>query len=157
MQPFTLHDVYALDWRYGGHTAPPEYPWWPFRNFGLRDSNLSANFPTTAQLGMHLLAAEGGPQVDGVVALNEPVIARILGIVGPVMVPEYHQIVSEQNLEMVIRQYTENQAVLMTPGHQRFTVMLGHAFMAKLHGLPMNQLAAIAQSLLASVRPTATP
>src|SRR5262249_37214130 len=116
------------------------------------DSNLSANFPTTAQLGTHLLAAEGGPQVDGVVALNEPVIARILGIVGPVTVPEYHQVVSEQNLEMIIRQYTENQAVLMTPGHQQFTVMLGHAFMSKLHGLATTQLVAIAQSLLASVR-----
>ncbi len=156
LQPFTLTDILALDLPYaaraGWPPAPPAYPWWPWRAFGLRDSNLSPDFPTSAQLGIHLLAEEGGPEVQGVVALNVVAIARVLAIVGAVNVPEYNQTVTAENLEMVIREYTENDAVRSTPQHEQFTVVLGRAFMSKLHGLPTSQLTAIAQAMLTSLR-----
>jgi Protein of unknown function (DUF4012) len=156
MQPFSLDDVYAFDRPYDQRAdwpgAPPAYSWWPFPGFALRDSNLSPDFPTTAQMGMRLLAAEGGPQVQGAVALNVVAIARVLAVVGPVTVPEYHQTVTAQNLEDVIRSYTENPAVRFSPSHERFTTLLGQAFEAKLHGLPAGQLMAIARSLLTSLR-----
>ena len=156
LQPFALNDIYVLDRPYdiraGWPTAPAIYPWWPHPGFALRDSNLSPDFPTAARLAIQLLPKEGGPPVQGVIALTEPTIARVLAVIGPVQVPEYHQVVTAQNLELVIRQQTENQAVLSTTAHEQFTGLLGKAFQAKLHGLSASQLAAVAQSLLTSLR-----
>ncbi len=154
IQPFTLIDINSLDYRfYGlGRVAPPQYAWWPFKDYGLRDSNLSGDFPTSAQLGMQALVSEGGPEVQGVVALNAVVIERVLAVVGPVAVPEYNEFVTSQNLEDLIRRYTESPSVLLTWGHEQFTIQLGRAFMAKLHGLPADKLVAIAQAMLTSLR-----
>ena len=83
MQPFSLNDVFTLDTPYirktGVSLPPAAYPWWPFRGFGLRDSNLSPDFPTSAQLSLHQLALEGGPDAQGVVAVTAPVIADVAG------------------------------------------------------------------------------
>jgi hypothetical protein len=154
--PFSLDDVYSFDRPYlqkaGWPDPPPAYPWWPFPGFALRDSNLSPDFPTTAQMGIHLMAAEGGLHVQGVVALNAVAIERVLAIVGPVTVPEYHQTVTAQNLEALIRSYTENPIARFSSFHERFTTLLGRAFQSKVHDLPASQLVAIAQALLTSMR-----
>ena len=89
---------------------PATYPWWPFRGFGLRDSNLSPDFPTSAQLSLHQLALEGGPDAQGVVAVTAPVIAKTLEVIGPIEVPEYHETVTAQNMESLVRLYTESAA-----------------------------------------------
>ena len=55
IQPFSLYNVNDID--YGlktngwnlGKRPPAQYSWWPFANWGLRDANLSADFPTTAR------------------------------------------------------------------------------------------------------------
>jgi hypothetical protein len=154
--PFSLEDVYAFDRPYlqqaGWPHAPPAYPWWPFPGFALRDSNLSPDFPTTAQMGIRLLAAEGGPPVQGVVALNAVAIARELAIVGPVSVPDYHQVVTAENLEALIRAYTETPIARVSAWHERFTAMLGQALQSKVHDLPASQLVPIARALLTSLR-----
>lgn len=158
LQPFTLTGTSNLDSPYiakhaWGTLPPPQtYFWWPYGGFGLRDSNLSPDFPTSAQMGIQQLAKESGPTVQGVVALTEPAIARMLGVIGPVTVPGYNAVVTEQNLELIIRQYTENLDVVYTPEHEKFTAELGHAFMAKLRSLPPSQLVAIAQAMLTSLR-----
>jgi len=156
LAPFSLTDVYALDIPYavqqGWPNAPSPYTWWPFHGFGLRDSNLSPSFPTSAQMGIYQLAKEGGPAVQGVVALNALVIARARAVVGPVTVPGYSQMVTAENLEAMIRLYTETPGVRLTARHQRFTIALGRAFMSKLHGLSSGQLLAIAQAMLTSLR-----
>lgn len=156
LQPFSLDDVYSFDRPYLQRTGwpgpPPAYPWWPFPGFALRDSNLSPDFPTTARTGMRLLAAEGGPRVQGAVALNAVAIARVLANVGPVTVPEYHQTVTAQNFETLIRSYTENPIARFSSWHERFTTLLSHAFQSKLHGLPALQLVALAKTLLTSLR-----
>ena len=110
-QPFSLDDVFTLDTPYIRKTKdsvpPAAYSWWPFRGFGLRDSNLSPDFPTSAQLSLHQLALEGGPDAQGVVAVTAPVIAQALEVVGPIEIPEYHETVTAQNMEGLVRLYTE--------------------------------------------------
>ncbi len=156
LQPFSLIDIRMIDYPYMGRVGllppPPAYPWWPMPGFALRDSNLSPDFPTAARLGIKLLATEGGPEVQGAVALTAPAIARVLAVVGPITVPEYNQVVTAENLEAEIRLNTENHAVLYNELHERFTGLLGQAFMSKLHGLPPSQMIGIAQAMLTSLR-----
>jgi len=156
MQPFALNDVFTLDTPYirkiGVSHPPAAYPWWPFRGFGLRDSNLSPDFPTSAQLSLHQLALEGGPDAQGVVAVTAPVIAKALEVIGPIEVPEYHETVTAQNMEALVRLYTENAAARASSKHEQFLLLMGRAFMNKLHGLSAAQLGVIAQNMLASMR-----
>jgi hypothetical protein len=155
MRPFALNDVFTLDTPYirktKDSTPPAAYAWWPFRGFGLRDSNLSPDFPTSAQLSLHQLALEGGPEAQGVVAVTAPVIAKILEVIGPIEVPEYHETVTAQNMETLVRRYTENAAARASSNHEEFLLLMGRAFMAKLHGLQATQLVTIAQHMLASL------
>jgi hypothetical protein len=162
---FTLDDIFALDTPYvikaGWPQAPSRYSWWPFSGFALRDSNLSADFPTSAKLGIDLLRKEGGPQVQGVIALTIPVIENILGIMGSIPLPNYHVTVTAHNLESLIRQYTEtsDQKVgsdlptndQLTTLHERFTALLGRTLMSKLKSAKLDQLISIGQSLLSSL------
>jgi hypothetical protein len=163
--PFTLNDIYALDQPYeqraGWPSAPAKYSWWPFPGYGLRDSNLSFDFPTSAQYGMKLLKTEGGPNVQGVVALTLPVIQRTLTIIGSVPLPEYGVTVTAENLESLLRYYTETNAdragsdlpssEQLTTIHERFTALIGQALMAKLQKAKSQQLLAITQMLFSSI------
>jgi hypothetical protein len=165
IQPFTLNDVYTLDVPYlsrVGNPAPPRgYGWWPFGGWGLRDSNLSGDFPTSARLGMQALQTEGGPVVRGVIAITAPVMERVLGLVGAVPLPEYGVTVTAHNLEPLIRLYTETNSAAagtdlpaddqLTSIHERFTALLGRALMARLHHLSSQQLVQVAQIFLSSL------
>ncbi len=165
IQAFTLNDIFALDVPYvknsGWPTPPAKYSWWPFAGFALRDSNLSADFPTTAKLGIQLLQIEGGPQVQGVVALTIPLIEKILKITGSVPLPEYSVTVTPENLESLIRYYTETSAASagsdlppsdqLTTLHERFTALLGRALMSKLEAAGTKQLIPILQAVLSSL------
>lgn len=151
LQPFTLAPPAGYHAVWGKSPTPSVYPWWPY-DYWVNNSNLSPDFPTAAQEGIRLLAKAGGPQTQGVVALTEPAIERVLAVVGPVAVPGYQTTVTAQNLETVIRQQTENAAVLHTRAHETFTGALGQAFQAKLHGLPTKEMTAIAQAMLTSMR-----
>jgi hypothetical protein len=86
------------------------------------------------------------------VGLTAPMIARVLAVTGPITVPEYNEVVTADNLEAEIRLNTENHDVLYTEQHERFTGLLGQAFMAKLHGLAPSQMMGIANAMLASLR-----
>jgi hypothetical protein len=165
IQPFTLSDVYLLDIPFMQRTpmpAPAAYPWWPKWRFGLRDSNLSANFPTSAQLGISMLHKEGGPTVQGVIAFTPPAIARVLKIIGPIVVPGFPQTVTDQNLEQLIHYYEQtrkNDPVTNLPPadqisspRKRFTALLARAFIQKLHGLPSSELVKIVKATITSLQ-----
>lgn len=98
-----IRDTYLLDKGFGHtyHIAfPTAYSWFTLsRNWGLRDSNLSADFPTSARNGEMLYQLEGGAQpLTGVIAITPAFMERLLTLTGPIAVPEYHETVTAQNL-----------------------------------------------------------
>lgn len=152
-----ITDVDLLDrpFEFAGHTIlyPPEFTW--FRHFlapggwSLRDSNLSADFPTSARNGEDNYYVEGGNlPVQGVIAITPAFIEGILRITGPVAVPEYHEVVSAQNLIDLIHYYqlgagraTEGQGLDYVPapdGHsserKQFTELLAEHLFARVQG-----------------------
>jgi hypothetical protein len=114
--PFTLYNVNDID--YGlrtngwifGRRPPAQYSWWPFANFGLRDSNLSADFPTGAQLIEQVFKNEGGGDVDGVIQFSPVAIAHVLRVTGPIYVPVFNETVTADNLVDKIHFYEEDPA-----------------------------------------------
>jgi hypothetical protein len=180
VQVSSLHDVDRLDYHEWcgscGHTAPTIYDWWPFPNFGLRDSNLSPDFPTTARLVMGQWQTENipgylaqndaihlaGSGLDGVIAITPAPPAQILNITGSIAVPQFGETVTGANLITIIHHYQndpdaiarENAICPATSdgplGTRRkcFTQLLEKLIIARVRSLSLGQLESIGKLLL---------
>jgi hypothetical protein len=107
---FSLQNVALIEYTDSnptiGNQVPEQYrSWWPFANWGLRDANLSPDFPTSAQYEMQLYKLELGHAVDGVVQFTPVMIEHVLAAIGPVQVPRYQETVTAQNLEEKLHYY----------------------------------------------------
>jgi hypothetical protein len=154
VSPFSLRDVLLID--YGGNDvaigrpAPAEYRWMNFGNWGLRDSNLSADYPTTANLNMRVFQEEGGGPVDGNIAFTPAFIAHILEVAGPIEVTDYKETVNAQNLEQRLHYYQQDPAGIAkqkqitgdgsNQARKGFTTLVGKLLMEKVRKLPTAKL-----------------
>ncbi len=146
-----------------GNRPPAKWSWWPFGNFGLRDSNISADYPTTAQEAIKLFAQEGGGNVDGVISLTPIPIEHILAITGPIYVPGYDETITSTNLEDRIHYYQQDPAGIakekqISAGNtsitarKRFTSLVASLLQQKVRQLPLSQLMLVVKQVLADMR-----
>jgi hypothetical protein len=166
--PFTLKDISLIEYANNsptyGNLAPQQYrSWWPFANWGLRDSNLSADFPTSAQIAINQYKQETNRQVDGVVLFTPMLIEHVLNIIGPVQVPGYNETITAQNLEARLHYYQQDNAgiakqVAVQPGdtatsmRKRFTTLLAHLLLDKVRQAPPDELIAVAREMLQDLK-----
>ncbi len=162
--PFSLRDISLVEYidssRTIGQFAPPQYrTWWPFANWGLRDSNLSADFPTSAQIAIAQYELEVGHQIDGVILFTPFLVEHILQIIGPVYVAEYKDTITAQNLEDRLHYYQQDNAgiskqIVIQPGvsttsaRKRFTGLLAHLVLDKVRHAPPDEILTIAHEML---------
>ncbi|HKV57765.1 MAG TPA: DUF4012 domain-containing protein, partial [Ktedonobacteraceae bacterium] len=159
--PFTLQDVTELDYNGNGaeleRQAPPGYTsWMNFGNFGLRDANLSGDFPTTARLAMQVFEEEGGGPVDGDIMFTPTAIEHVLDIVGPIKIPEYNDTITAQNLEDKLHYYQNDQAAINlqkektntnnAASRKSFTALVGKKLLDTVRHLPVKTLLKVAQN-----------
>jgi hypothetical protein len=116
--PFSLRDISFVEYSddsptYGQYAPSPYRSWWPFANWGLRDSNLSADFPTSAKLAIERYKHEVNRDVDGVILLTPFFIEQILQVLGPLKIPQYNETITAQNLEEKLHYYQlDNKGIL---------------------------------------------
>ena len=162
--PFTLKDISLVEYvdtsKTLGMVAPAQYrSWWPFANWGLRDSNLSADFPTSASIAIQQYQLEVGHNVDGVILFTPFLIEHVLQIIGPIHVPGYNDTITAQNLEDRLHYYQQDNAgiakqVAYQPGdtstsdRKRFTGYLARLIMDQVRHAPPDELLAIGQEVL---------
>lgn len=102
--PIQIQDVDLLDInvKYGDQyiPIPKQYSWYTaFTRWGFRDSNLDADFPTSAKNAEYLYTQEGGKVASvGVIAITPWLVQDALRIVGPVKIPELNTTVTADNL-----------------------------------------------------------
>ncbi len=160
-----LTDSYLLDrhdngcWNWNS-SAPARYQsWWIYGCWGLRDANLSADFPTTARMSLQLFSEEGGGQAQGMIAITPQIIQQMLDITGPIYIGYgYNVTVTAGNLEATIHRfqehYTGQGGTDLPPPDQlsstrkRFTALLGRALQDRLHSLPQSKLISLARQAL---------
>jgi hypothetical protein len=147
-------DTYLLDYTYDRtHFIHRPYGWFTLAyksGWGLRDSNLDADFPTSARNGEMLYNLEGGTlPLSGVIAITPALIEQILTLTGPVAVPEYHENVTAQNLVDRIHYYqsiegSKGDNVPSADGNssvrKHFTALLGQYVLARVRNLPVSLL-----------------
>ena len=89
-----------------GKTPPAAYQsWWPIANWGLRDSNLSADFPTSARIAINTYKYEFQHQVDGVIVFSPFLISRVIAATGSIYVPGYNETITAANFESKLHYY----------------------------------------------------
>lgn len=149
-----MTDVDLLDKPYeaAGHTIPypSAYDWFPLArtSWSLRDSNLDADFPTSARNGEQNYALEAGKDalpLQGVIAITPWFIEKLLNVTGPInMQPDYPDTVTAQNLIEIIHKYqlgkgAGSDLIKSSDGHsslrKRFTSYLAEHLMARVHQL----------------------
>jgi hypothetical protein len=172
LEPFELNNINQLDyngngWIFGKSAFAP-YSWWPFTDWGLRDSNLSADYPTTAKISMQLFHNEGGDggivDVDGVIQITPVTISHVLRVTGPIFVPGYNETITADNLEERIHYYQQDPAGIakqkeLNPNdphvfdiRKRFTQLVVRLIQEKVKQLPSSELAPLAKQVFADLR-----
>lgn len=154
MGPLGLTDVAELDYNGNGtaigHLPPPGYSWMNFGNWGVRDSNLSADVPTDSRMVIQDFEAEGGSPVDGDITFTPTFIGHIIDITGPIHVSEYGEVITSQNLADRLHYYQQNQSAITREqqisgnyshtGRKAFTSLLGQLLLGKVRQLPTAKL-----------------
>lgn len=150
-----LTDVYLLDmpFVYSGKRVPfpPLYQWFPFAHWkwGLRDSNLDADFPTVASYGEQYYQLEGGVgPLQGVIAITPAPLQQALEITGPIRIPEFGEAVTAQNLIDLIHYHL----LAGNPSQGKYyTELLAEHFMSRIRQLPASALSKFWQLLFDSL------
>lgn len=155
MAPFQPEDVYAIDRDANGiygisrsstHVPAPSplVTTFHLNSWALRDSNWWPDFPTSARQAEFFLEKEAGRKVDGVIAIDPYLIQRLLGVVGPVTVPETGDIVDQKNFfSTTLFRVELNQG----PGHKSFLSYAARAIFPKLLGTPSKKWPALLDAL----------
>ncbi len=101
IEKLDIQDVYDLDDPFREIIEPPDYLKKFVNIWRFRDSNYSADFPTSAAKAKWFLEREsaatgrGGIQVDTVIAINQGLLTDMLEITGPVQVGNFGKLDSE--------------------------------------------------------------
>jgi hypothetical protein len=147
-----------------GQSAPAPYSqWWPIGNFGLRDANLSADFPTSARIAMDRYSYEFGKNVDGVIIFTPALIKQVLHVTGPISIPVYKQTITEQNLEDLLHYYQLNNTGIRREeivehvndnqiARKLFTQRVTAALINTVTHLPLDKMFSLANELLHSMK-----
>lgn len=73
----------------------------------FQDANWFADFPTSSRNILSLYEEAGGPTVDGVVAINASFLETLLGLLGPVDMPDYGRTITQENFLLETQKIVE--------------------------------------------------
>ena len=146
-----------------GQTAPAPFTWWPIPNFGMRDANLSADFPTSAKLIMNQYKYEFGKQTDGLILFSPFLISHVLQVTGPISVPEYNETITADNLEQRLHYYQLDNVGIRHEelvehvedpqiARKLFTKRLSGLLLAKVQSLPTDKMVGLGKEMLYAMK-----
>ena len=108
LRELKVEDVYYTDGQAKKNIIPPKELQHITPNWGMRDANWFVNFPDSARKIMEMYTEnDGGPLVDGVVALTPTVISKILEVTGPIELAEYGRTIGSENFLAEIQEEVE--------------------------------------------------
>ena len=94
-----------------GQLRTPLVAPWPLQllaaKWEFQDANWFPDFPTSARQMIQFYKDSGGSDVDGVIAVNANVVTDLLGLLGPIEMPDYGQTISQDNFLATTQQIVE--------------------------------------------------
>lgn len=108
LEELDFHDVYEYDNRYFEDVPMPVHELLSLNTqWRMRDSNVSPDFPTSAKYAMQFLDWEGGPGVDGVIAINLSAAQGLLEETGPLMLASLSKSIDAETFPAVLSTLVE--------------------------------------------------
>jgi hypothetical protein len=141
----TLDRYASIESWYQGHPAteiPPIQAPTPFRLSdppvpqSFANVNATADWPSAARLAMAMWQRGGEAPVDGVLSITPEFMSRVLGVLGPVVVPGYPETVTSSNVVDRIDYHTHLEAVAPGANRKEFIVELARVVVQKLLDAP---------------------
>ncbi|MDQ4133729.1 MAG: DUF4012 domain-containing protein [Actinomycetota bacterium] len=145
-----IQDFYA---RHPAAVVPGTDAGSPFRSMlppvdqSLGNVNSTPDFSKAGALAAQLWNGAGEPPIDGVVSVTPAFLGRLLGVLGPVVVPDYGETVDQSNLIERFDFYTEEENYGERKG---FVASLAQVVMQKMLDAPASQWEPLAEAMAAS-------
>jgi len=98
---FESYDTTVFDWNNKNQTEPPLpiKKYLKVSNWQMRDSNWSADFPTSAKQAEYFYHLQGGiEQFDGIIAINADFLPALLKWTGPIYLKKYNKTFDSKNV-----------------------------------------------------------
>ena len=108
-----VRDIYDPDGQRDEKIVPPKSLQAITVRWGVRDANWFFDFPTSAKKILDLMErskmySERAVVFDGAIAVNTLLIEDLLRIAGPIEMPEYHQVIDENNFLTEVQKEVES-------------------------------------------------
>lgn len=103
-------NIYTLDQAFvaaGNHITPPAEFSSLASNWTMRDSNIYPDFATSAEKVAWFYQQESGKKVEGVIAIDTTLFRNLLKVVGPIDMPQYNLVVTDQNFLLDVEYQVE--------------------------------------------------
>ncbi len=124
-----------------------------YRRFTFRNANWWVDFPTSAEVMLRLWQSLKQPEIDGIVAIDIPVVRDLLRVFGPIRVPESAEPITAENLMEELHDVVQYQHSGGEPGGKKNAVVsLAVELFDRLTRLTESQFAATLESLGRSAR-----
>ena len=107
MTDIFIDGVYNADGQLHEKIIPPQPIQKISTAWSMHDANWFADFPTSAEKIAWFYEKTGGPTVDGVISLTPVIVERLLGITGPISMPEYEVELNAKNFVELIQYKVE--------------------------------------------------
>src|SRR6185436_5726721 len=111
----SVRDIYDPDGQLDLKVIPPETLQLITTKWGARDANWFFDFPTSAQKVIYFLNnskiySEQNMTFSGAIAINTKVLQDIIGLIGPIDLPEYKTVIDKDNFLSFIQKEVESGA-----------------------------------------------
>ena len=117
----------------------------------LRDANWHPDFPTSAQQILNYFAWGKEDGLDGAVAINLPIVEKILSITGPIYISDYDQTVTDKNFSDIARA-DRNEFFPGSQQKQHFLSTFFNQLIIKLQNLDKDQQQLLVKKIIASAQ-----
>ncbi len=107
LKSISVDDVYNIDGQVKENIIPPIPLQHITPNWGMRDANWFADFPTSAIKVEEMYLKDGGEPMDGILAITPDIIGKILNIIGSIAMPEYGLTINADNFMSQIQKEVE--------------------------------------------------
>jgi len=112
----------------------------------IANVNATADFPASGRLAAALWRAGGEQPVNGVISITPAMMARVLGVLGPVTVPGYPETVTAANLAERVDFHLHFEAPAPA-GRKAFLVELVHVVVQRLLDAPASKWDPLARAI----------
>src|SRR5437763_8488777 len=115
------------------------------RYWGLSNTDWWPDFPTSASVAKEMFKRQGGGAVDGVISVTEHLLGDLVGVLGPIQLPDYDKPVVEDGFDQRVVYEVELKNPPDVP-QKKFLILLAKDVLDRLFSAPPDKVPDLAKA-----------